>query len=244
MTKHTITRNVLIVDDDRDLLLMSKEGLENHSEAFSVFTAENGEMAVEELRRNPVSLVLTDLYMPRMDGFALLAHISEHYTDIPVIVMTGFGTAELEQQAGRNGAVAYIQKPFLIEDLARRMIATWRRESEGGALHGFSIGTFAQLIEAEEKTCTVRVTDRRSGERGVLFFREGELLDARINSLTGVDAAYEILSWDDVSFSIQDSCAKDTKRIDGDLQGLLLEAMRRKDEDDMQADQRRESEDS
>jgi CheY-like chemotaxis protein len=224
------TRNVLIVDDDPDLLLMSSEGLESYAETFSVITAEDGEAAVEKLRRTPVSLVLTDLKMPRMDGFGLLAHINEHYPDIPVIVMTGFGTAHLEQQAERNGAVAYIQKPFLIEDLARRMMATWRRESEGGALHGFAIGAFVQLVEAEEKTCTIRVTDRGSGERGVLFFRRGELLDARISSLTGPDAAYEILSWEEVSFSIQNSCAKTEKRIEGDLQGILLEAMRRKDE--------------
>ena len=235
---HEPTRTVLIVDDDRDLLLMSREGLENHDETFSVITAEDGEAAVKELRRNPVSLVLTDLKMPRMDGFGLLAHISEHYPDIPVIVMTGFGTAQLEQQAGRNGAVAYIQKPFLIEDLARRMMATWHRESEGGALHGFSIGVFVQLIEAEEKTCTIRVTDHGSGERGVLFFRNGDLLDARTNSLNGMDAAYEILSWEDVSFSIQNSCAKHDKRVEGDLQGILLEAMRRKDEDRVQVPER------
>jgi CheY-like chemotaxis protein len=233
---HDATRNVLIVDDDPDLLLMSREGLENYAEAFTVLTAEDGESAVEELRRNPVSLVLTDLYMPRMDGFGLLAHISEHYPDIPVIVMTGYGTPKLEKQAGRNGAVAYIQKPFMIEDLARQMRAAWRRESDGGALHGFSIGTFAQLIEAEEKTCTIRVTDRESGEKGVLYFRNGVLLDARINGLPGTEAAYVILSWEDVSFSIQNNCRMGEKRIPGDLQAILLEAMRRKDEARGQAD--------
>lgn len=226
-----MNRNVLIVDDDKDLLLMSKEGLEKYARFSFVLTAEDGIMAVEKLRHNQVSLVVTDLKMPRMDGFGLLAHIVQEYPDIPVIVMTGYGTPELRNRAGKNGAIGYIQKPFAIEALGRKILTVLRRESEGGTLHGFSTGAFVQLVEAEQKTCTIRVFDRHSSQNGVLFFRNGELMDARTNGITGLDAAHSIFSWEDVTFSIQNTCEKKDRRITSDLQAILLEVMRRKDED-------------
>jgi len=223
-------KNVLIVDDDRDLLLTLELGLEKYGRQFSVMTARDGEAAVEKLRGNTVSVVVTDLKMPRMDGYSLLVHIMGHFPDIHVIIMTAYGTAELERQMNAKGAVDYIEKPFLVEDLARKIIATLKKESEGGMLHGFTTGVFAQLVEMEQKTCTLRVVDRDSGKKGVLFFRNGELLDARLDGITGDEAALIIFSWDRVSLSIQNECRATARRIEGDLQRILLEAMRRKDE--------------
>jgi len=223
-------KNVLIVDDDQEMLLSVKEGLEKYDESFSAVIAGDGDIAVEKLRQGPISLVVTDLKMPRMNGFSLLAHIMEHYPDIPVIIITAYSTPEMEKQALLGGAVGYIEKPFMIEDLARKIASTLRKESEGGTLHGISSGTFLQLIEMEQKTCTIRVVDRESEKKGVLFFMDGELLDARVNGLSGVEAAYDIFSWDEVNLSIQNTCQQKENRIDGDLQAILLEAMRRKDE--------------
>ncbi|MCF8061653.1 MAG: response regulator [Deltaproteobacteria bacterium] len=230
-------KNVLIVDDDQEMLLSVKEGLEKYDETFSVIIAGDGEVAVDKLRSDPVSLVVTDLKMPRMNGFTLLAHIIEHYPDIPVIIITAYSTPEMEKQARLGGAVGYIEKPFMIEDLARKIVSALRQESEGGTLHGISSGTFLQLIEMEQKTCTIRVVDRSSEKKGVLFFRKGELMDARVNGLSGVDAAYKIFSWDEVNLSIQNSCQKQDKKIVGDLQGILLEAMRLKDEANVEVEQ-------
>jgi hypothetical protein len=70
----------------------------------------------------------------------------------------------------------------------------------------------------------------------VLFFRDGELMNARISDQQGKDAAYEILSWSNVSLSIEHNCVFQEKMIQGDLQAILLDAMRAKDElaeDDM-----------
>jgi CheY-like chemotaxis protein len=230
-------KNVLIVDDDQEMLLSVKEGLERYDETFSVIIAGDGEVAADKLRTDPVSLVVTDLKMPRMNGFTLLAHIMERYPDIPVIIITAYSTPEMEKQARLGGAVGYIEKPFMIEDLARKIVSALRQESEGGTLHGISSGTFLQLIEMEQKTCTIRVMDRNSEKKGVLFFRKGELMDARVNGVSGIEAAYEIFSWEEVNLSIQNSCQKEEKKIDRDLQGILLEAMRLKDEANVEMEQ-------
>jgi CheY-like chemotaxis protein len=224
-------KNVLLVDDDREMLLALKEGFIKYQDSFSVLLAADGLEAIEILKKTFISLVVTDLKMPRMDGFELLTHIMKHYPDIPVIIITGYSTQDMEDLARKGGAVGYIAKPFLIETLARQIMTTLRRESEGGTLHNVSSGIFLQLLEMEQKTCTIRLEDKLTNEKGILFFREGQLLDARVKDLQGEPAAYEIFSWDQVNLSIQNGCALQEKRIHNEIQHLVLEAARRKDED-------------
>ncbi len=225
-------KNVLLVDDDTEMLHALKEGFKRYLESFTVLLAEDGVQALEVLKQNIISLVVTDLKMPNMDGFELLAHIMQHYPDIPVIIITGYSTPEMEQLAREGGAVGYIAKPFLIENLARQILITLRKESEGGTLHNISSGMFLQLIEMEQKTCTIRLEEKASAQKGILFFRDGELLDARVNKMQGEAAAHIIFSWDAVNLSIQNGCALKENKIHSDLQPLILEAMRRKDEEE------------
>jgi len=223
-------KNVLLVDDDHEMLLALKEGFTRYRDSFVVELASDGLKAVARLKKSVVSLVVTDLKMPGMDGLELLAHIMEYYPDIPVIIVTAYSTPEMEHLAREGGAVGYIAKPFLIEDLARQIMSTLRQESEGGTLHNVSSGMFLQLIEMEQKTCTIRLEDKSSGKKGILFFHEGELLDARVNDLQGEDAAYEVFAWEQVNLSIQNGCALREKRIYSEIQQLILETARRKDE--------------
>ncbi len=225
-----MVKKVLIVDDDQEMLLSLEEGLSKYDETFSITTAEDGFGAVDALKNSTISLVVTDLKMPKMDGFSLLSHIMEHYPEIPVIIITGYSTADMESLARKGGAIGYIAKPFMIDDLAKRIITTLRKEADGGTLHSVTSGIFLQLMEMEEKTCTVRLIEKASGKQGILFFLEGHLLDARCDGLRGEAAAYEIFSWDDVSLSIQNACPQRKRRIHRDLQAILLDAMRLKDE--------------
>lgn len=225
-----MVRKVLIVDDDLEMLHSLASGLEPYGETFSLVTAGDGEAAVEILKRDPVSLVVTDLRMPQMDGFGLLAHVMMSCPDVPVIVMTGYSTPQMETLSMGGGAIGYIEKPFSAQALARSILTALRKEADGGTLHNVSSAMFLQLVEMEQKTCTIRLTDRDSGKMGILFFQEGELVDARINGVRGEEAAYEVFSWDQVSLSIENECRQMEKRIQGDLQAILMEAMRLKDE--------------
>jgi CheY-like chemotaxis protein len=224
-------KKVLIVDDNEEMLSTLKEGLEKYHEAFSVVTATDGLAAMEELKKRTVSLVVSDLKMPQVDGLTLLAHIMEHYPDIPVIIITAYSNANAAKLAREGGALGFIGKPFMIEDLARKIMEALRRESEGGTLHNVSSsGMFLQLIEMEQRTCTIRLVEKSSGQQGVLFFLEGTLMDARVNGLRGEKAAYEIFSWDEVTLSIQNTCAHKQRKIQRELQAILMDAMRVKDE--------------
>lgn len=225
-----MTKNVLLADDDHETRAVLQEGLAGYRDTFALVTAEDGAEALEVLRRQSISLVVTDLKMPRVDGFELLATIMANYPDIPVIIITGFSTPEMEQLARRGGAVDVLAKPFSIETLARQIITMLGRECEGGSLHNVSSGMFLQLIEMEQKTCTIRLTDKSSEGHGALFFMGGVLMDARVGERQGEAAAYEIFGWDQASLSIQNDCSVKEKRIKKELNTILLEAARLKDE--------------
>jgi len=221
---------VLLVDDDPEILLVLEQGLSRCADSFAVRIAGDGIEALEYLRNQEISLVVTDLKMPRMDGFELLAAIMESYPDIPVIVISGFSTPDMQRLARQGGAVAFITKPFPIESLIRHILNLLHKQTEGGTLHSLSSSIFLQLIEMEQKTCTIRLEDKPSGKKGILFFVQGELFDARVGDTQGVAAALEILAWDQVSLSIQNDCSIREKRVRKDLYSLILEAARRTDE--------------
>jgi CheY-like chemotaxis protein len=231
-------KNVLLVDDDRDLLAALKEGLGKHADSFSILLAADGLEALDYLDRRHVSLVVTDLSLPRMDGFELLATIRQRYPELPLIIMADSQEPGLERVAQQAGAAAFISKPFPVDHLAWKIGLILRRESEGGTLHDVSSGMFLQLIEMEQKTCTIRVEDRTSGKRGVLFIVDGRLLDARVGRIRGEAAAFDIFGWDPVSLSIQCDCAVNDDRINKDLHLIVLDAARRRDERKFRADSR------
>lgn len=103
-------KNILLVDDHkpfRDSLAKILGG-----EGFRVFPANDGEEALDILRKEFIHLVLTDLKMPKMDGVELLKVAKTIRPEIEVILITGYATVDTAVTAMKEGAYDYIQKPF------------------------------------------------------------------------------------------------------------------------------------
>lgn len=223
-----MNRKILIVDDDAEFLASVERQFETAQNIFEVVTATNGMEALNILKTTTIALVVSDLEMPEMDGFVLLAYIGGLYPDIPVIIMNEAGEAGAEDAARESGAAEYLEKPFTPKALLKTISEIYNKLSAGGELSDVSLEMFIQLFEMEQKTCTVRVFDKASGKTGALFFKNGEMMNARIEEVEGNDAAYEILSWNRISVSISDTCLVDDKLIQGDAQSVLLEAGHRR----------------
>jgi DNA-binding NtrC family response regulator len=82
---------------------------------YEVDTAENGRIGIEKLKAQEFGLVITDLMMPELDGFAVMKHIKENCPNTLVIVITGYASVESAVRAIRSGAYDYILKPFDFE---------------------------------------------------------------------------------------------------------------------------------
>ncbi|SNB44735.1 sigma-54 dependent transcriptional regulator [Geobacter sp. DSM 9736] len=106
---------ILIIDDDTSLRRVLEYNLQE--EGYEVLTAADGEagMALFDLHRPP--LVITDLKMPGMNGFQLLAAVKERAPETLVIVITAFGAVETAVEAMKLGAYDYITKPFNRDEL-------------------------------------------------------------------------------------------------------------------------------
>jgi len=221
-------KNVLIVDDEKVFLLSLSDGLKSYSDEFNVLIAFDGKEAVKILNSTKIDLVVTDLKMPEMDGFQLLAYLTRHFPNIPTIVMTAFGTPDMEEKLLNVGATQYMEKPLDFDVLADNIRQHVARDDSQGHIKGITLGTFLQFLEMEEKTCTLTVT---SNERiGSLYFLEGELINAKTETSEGEQAAFEIIGWDETEIEINYSCKNKTKTITSPLSFVLMESCKIKDE--------------
>ncbi|MCP4692548.1 MAG: response regulator, partial [Desulfobacterales bacterium] len=187
---------ILIAEDDEKFQKILGIGLKKYEDKFKVVTTGNGEEAVEALKRESISLLVTDLLMPKMDGLQLLAYMNEHHPETPCIVMTAHGTPRIKKKL-QEDVLSYIEKPFKPDDLARVILPALDKGVPGGALRGISIASFLQMIEMEEKTCLIEVEDPAK-KRGIFYCKKGALYDALCGESKGVDAALEIISMENL----------------------------------------------
>jgi two-component system NtrC family response regulator len=102
--------NILIVDDEKNYPMIISAVLEE--EGYTTLTASSGMEALDILNQKWVDLVLTDVKMPGMSGIQLLEQIKLINPDIPVIIMTAYGSVEKAVEAMHKGAYTFILKPF------------------------------------------------------------------------------------------------------------------------------------
>ncbi len=225
-------RKILFVDDDQILRGAVEKHLETHKEHFLTVVACDGFDAVKKLKKMPFSLVVLDLIMPRMDGMSLLSHIRDHYPDIPVIIISSLPVESMQQLATATDVVAYHHKPFQVGELVATIMDVLRNEARGGIMHDVSPAVFLQFMEMDAKTCTIRILDKASKQGGILYFIDGQLVDARISDLRGMDAALKAFAWDAATIFLRNDCPPREDIINSGLQPIIMKAAGMRDESD------------
>jgi len=110
-----VNRLILIVDDEESIRWTLKKALER--EGYRILLARDGGEGVKLAQDPAVDLVLLDLRLPMMDGLEVLTRIKEERPELPIIIMTAYGTLPAAVQAMKRGAYDYITKPFDVEEL-------------------------------------------------------------------------------------------------------------------------------
>jgi two-component system, cell cycle sensor histidine kinase and response regulator CckA len=121
LARMTGTETILIAEDDPNVLNLISESLMTHG--FEVLTAENGELALEEIQSGDrqIDVLITDVVMPGISGRALAVRAAESIPDLKVLFMSGYTEEVIQHHGISSSNVAFLQKPFAPGDLVRKV---------------------------------------------------------------------------------------------------------------------------
>lgn len=195
-------KTVLIVDDDPGTLHVLSHGLGQVLGEFEVLTASDGSEAIEMLEQHDVDVLVTDLAMPVMDGFALIAYMTNRRQALPVVVLSALAADDIGDRLAPFDGLRVLRKPISYRDLAACLHEVLE-QSELGQIEGIALAGVAQLIETERRSCTVVVASGR--RRGRLYFESGRLINAFSDDFgsEGEAAAYDILGWPSTTLTFE-----------------------------------------
>ena len=108
-------KRILLVDDEKNILKVMSASLKK--EGYDVETARSGEEAIGKIGNNRYNLVITDYKLQRINGLDLLQELKSKDPELPIIILTAYGTIEKAVEAMKKGAYNYLTKPINLEEL-------------------------------------------------------------------------------------------------------------------------------
>lgn len=120
-------KRLLLIDDDPNLILLVKDYLEFRG--YEVVTAENGREALEVLEQDIPDMIICDVMMPEMDGYAFVNHVrqDERTSWLPVLFLSAKGQSQDRVKGLNTGADVYMVKPFEPEELVAQVEASLKQ---------------------------------------------------------------------------------------------------------------------
>jgi len=226
-TKEGHMKKILAVNIDTINLNIISSLLTEQTPDFEILTTKKIGEIDEIIKRLTTNIIIIDLEKPNPQDLKILGYLSKSYPKLPLIVMTAFETGEIESAIKSLGTIRYFEKPVDFKEIADLIYSEIER-GVGGEIHGISLTSFLQMSEMEKTSCTLRI---KAGEKtGFLYLLKGTLIAAETDDLKNEEAVFEILSWEKPVIEINNAAANQKKEIQAPLISLLMESVRRKDE--------------
>ncbi len=143
-------KRVLVAEDEAPLLDLIRLSLEANN--YQVFTARDGQQALEIFDKTPVDLVILDVMMPKIDGFTVCQEIRRQ-SDVPIMIITALGNTSDVVKGLEAGADDYISKPFTFKEVLARVKALLRRAEwakEDFSARNITVGNISVDVETQE----------------------------------------------------------------------------------------------
>jgi two-component system, chemotaxis family, protein-glutamate methylesterase/glutaminase len=218
-------RKVLLVDDDLSLLDIVLVNLQRQYQQAAFLKASSAEQALDIMKSGPVDLLITDIYMPEMNGFELIVAARKINPDIRIIVMTAHSSPDVTKEVQDMGSVGYIEKPFVTRNLVILIQSTFAqpKKSFTGAIEGIQVTDIIQINCISRLSSAIFISN--SNREGAVFFENGEIVHAQTDEIEGEQALKDILSWQSGSFSTKRNVAAPRKTITKKWEQLLIESL-------------------
>ncbi|MDM8536384.1 response regulator [Desulfobacterales bacterium HSG17] len=219
-------KKILIVDQDTDNLSILSEALIPY-DIFRIITAENVRQAAELLEQSEFDLVITELYLPEINGLKLLVYLKKKFPKTHAIAMLKLSKPEIQPKLSALGVQYYFIKPLNVTYMVDAIFDELNIVPTG-RIHGISLASFLQLVDIEKKTCTLKITC--GADTGMVHCLDGEVIAAETGNLTGKKALYRIMFWKKALIEIEEECRKSDREIEIPLMYLLMESHQIEDE--------------
>ena len=193
---------ILVVEDNPTIRLLIRKGLEK--EGFEVIDVENGELALELIKENVPELIISDVVMPRVDGFQLVKEIRKRFGNplLPFIFLTVKDEVDDYIKGYELGADDYLTKPFDMEKLIDRVR---KRLKKTAILKMISAGEVKEvsldelnILDIIELSKTLgkrfQIDIEAEGEEGKIIVENGEVVESRIGKREGKSASSYIMT--------------------------------------------------
>jgi len=115
-------KTVLVSEDDRHIASLLQDIIER--KGYSVVLARDGQQAYEEFKRHKYDLVITDLDMPKLDGISLVKLVRETDKEVPIVIITGYGSEKNRALAKSYGVEKFLAKPCTVKDIFEAVEST------------------------------------------------------------------------------------------------------------------------
>lgn len=216
-------RSVLLVDDEAFFLTSVVEGLREVAPGLEVLTARDGIAALDVLDQQPVEIVVTDIHMPRLDGFGLIAEIINREIDVNVIVLTAYDRPNLRDRD--RLAIECLEKPLDFDQLVGALVGIVRRRVSW-QLRGVSLIGLLQALEIERGEAAIRV--QHDVEVVWIYIHEGRLVHTKSDLRVALAQA---LRWEKPRVEVHLLPRGTERSMDISITEAILEAARVQDED-------------
>lgn len=214
---------ILVVDNDFAFVHQLRSGLQKHGQ-FEIITAPNGKHALRLLDKLKISLVVTELDLPKLDGLELIAVLTQKYPNILSIVATAKKELTLKKPQQGDSLFSYLLKPYDHVRLHGEIIKVLDCLDEIQFKAGIFTSSILPLIYLTKKTCFFEIQSG-SSKSGSFCFQNGHICNASCGDKTGQEALKEMLRWEPAKLWFKELPENTpTNKTDNKLTALMLQA--------------------
>lgn len=234
-------RRIVLVDDEEALAWSLSSRLVRAYPGYRVETANDGETALTMIGDAPLDLLIADIRMPGMSGIDLVLAVRNRWPKLPVIVMTAFKSVDIARiHAGPF--TGFLEKPFEFERLCELVDEALAVRPQTGFSGAISVQTLPDIVQLYVLSSATGLLSVKNGPvEGRVYFSQGSILHAVTPSNVGDEAFYEIMMWSTGEFSMRTGAAAPERSVGSNWQELLMESVRRIDEERRVDPHRRDS---
>lgn len=215
-------KTILFVENKELFANLAQSSIELLGDQFNFIAAPDGGTALDALRNNNISIIVTAIGLPDMDGLQLIEQAKQINSTIPVIVWTSNSSETTLEKLKKIGcAQIFAQKPQDLNELEDAIVRTLS-VSQDDILKDLSLNDFVEKTRMQGKSCTLTVQGQ--DKTGTIYINNGLLVNALTDFHDGDSAALEIFSWKNPKITDQkDSCPDIEKKINDHTVSLLFD---------------------